>query len=39
MHGQFARDKSKEGKDKSNTWRWVRKSDLKGCTGPLIFSA
>ena len=29
-HGQFARDM--EGKDKNNTWRWMRKSDLKGCT-------
>ena len=28
MHGQFARDM--EDKDKNNTWRWMRKSDLKG---------
>ena len=30
MHGRFARDM--EDKDKNNTWRWMRKSDLKGCT-------
>ena len=36
MHGQFARDM--EDKDKS-TWRWMRKSDLKGCTEALICSA
>ena len=34
MHGQFARDM--EDKDKNNTWRWMRKSDLKGCTKALI---
>ena len=33
MHGQFARDM--EDKDKS-TWRWMSKSDLKGCTEALI---
>ena len=37
MHGQFARDM--EDKDKNNTWRWMRKSDLKGCTLALICSA
>ena len=36
MHGQFARDM--EDKDK-NTWRRMRKSDLKGCTEALICSA
>ena len=36
MHGQFARDM--EDKD-NNTWRWIRKSDLKGCTEVLICSA
>ena len=28
MHGQFARDT--EDNDKKKTWRWMRKSDLKG---------
>ena len=37
MHGQFARDI--EDKDKNNTWRWMRKSDLKGCSEALICSA
>ena len=37
MHGQFARDM--EDKDKNNTWRWMRKSDLKGWTEALICSA
>ena len=37
MHEQFARDM--EDKDKNNTWRWMRKSDLKGCTEALICSA
>ena len=37
MHGQFARDM--EDKDKNNTWRWMRKSDLKGCTEALTCSA
>ena len=36
MHGQFARDL--EGKDNNNTWRWMRKTDLKGCTKALICS-
>ena len=37
MDGQFARDM--EDKDKDNTWRWMRKGDLKGCTEALICSA
>ena len=37
MHGQFARDM--EDKDKDNIWRWMRKSDLKGCTDAMICSA
>ena len=37
MHGEFARDM--EDKDKNNTWRWMRKSDLKGCSEALICSA
>ena len=28
-----------EDKDKNNTWRWIRKSDLKGCNEALIYSA
>ena len=35
-YGQFARDM--EDKDKNNTWRWMRKSDLKGRTEALICS-
>ena len=37
MHGQYLREM--EGKDKANTWRWLQKSDLKGPTEALIFSA
>ena len=37
MRGQFTRDM--EDKDKNNTWKWMRKSDLKGCTEALICSA
>ena len=37
IHGQFARDM--EDKDKKGTWRWMRKSDLKGCTEGLICRA
>ena len=33
MHGQFARDK-----DKNSTWRWMRQSDLEGCSKTLICS-
>ena len=28
-----------EEKDKNNTWRWMRKSDLKGCIKTLVCSA
>ena len=34
MLGQFARDM--EDKDKNNTWRWMRKSDLKRYTKTLM---
>ena len=37
MRGQFTRDM--EDKDKNNTWKWMRKSDLKGYTEALICSA
>ena len=37
LHGQFARDMKDN--DGNNTWRWMRKSDLKGCTKALICSA
>ena len=37
MHQQFARDM--EDKDKSNTWRWMKKNFLKGGTEALIRSA
>ena len=37
MHGQFAGDM--KDKDKNSTWRWMIKSDLKGCTEALIYSA
>ena len=37
MHGQFAKDM--EDKDNNNTWRWMRKNDLKGCIKSLICSA
>ena len=37
MHRQFARDM--EDKDKSNTWRWMKKIFLKGGTEALIRSA
>ena len=36
MPEQFARDM--EDKDKNNTWRWMRKINLKGCTETLIYS-
>ena len=36
MNGKFARDMEDKYK---NTWRWMRKSDLKGCTEALICSA
>ena len=34
---QFVRDM--EGKDKNNTWKWMRKKDLKRCTEASICSA
>ena len=37
MYGQYVRQI--EDKDKSNTWKWLRKSNLKGCTEALICSA
>ena len=36
MYGQYVRQI--EDKDKSNTWKWLRKSNLKGCTEVLICS-
>ena len=37
MYGQYVRHT--EDKDKSNTWKKLRKSNLKGCTEALICSA
>ena len=37
MYGQYVRQI--EEKDKSSTWKWLRKSNLKGCTVTLICSA
>ena len=37
MYGQYVRQI--EDKDKSNIWKWLRKSYLKGCTEALIYSA
>ena len=37
MYGQYIRQI--EDKGKSNTWKWLRKSNLKGCTEALICSA
>ena len=37
MYGQYVR--KTEEKDKSNTWKWLRKSNLKGSTEALICSA
>ena len=37
MFGQYVRQV--EDKDKSNTWKWLRKNNLKGCTEALICSA
>ena len=37
MHGHLTRDM--ENKDMNNTWRWIRKSDLKGCNETSICSA
>ena len=37
MYGQYVRQI--EDKDKSNIWKWLRKSNLKECTEALICSA
>ena len=37
MYGQYLRDM--DGKDLQNSWKWLRSSDLKGCTEALICSA
>ena len=37
MHGQYLREVN--GKDQNSTWRWLQKSDLKGCTEALMCSA
>ena len=37
MYGQYVREI--EDKYKSNTWKWIRKSNLKGCIVALICSA
>ena len=37
MNGQYVRQI--EGKNKSNTWKWLRKSNLKGCIKTLACSA
>ena len=37
MYGQYVR--KIEDKDKRNTWKWLRKSNLKGCTEGLICTA
>ena len=37
MHGQYLREVNDN--DHNSTWRWLQKSDLKGCTEALIFSA
>ena len=37
MYGQYVR--KIEDKDKSNTWKWLRKSNLKGCTEAIICCA
>ena len=37
MHGQYVRQI--EDRNKRNTWKWLRKSNLKGCTEALICSA
>ena len=35
MHGKFVRDM--DDKDKNNTWRLMRKSDLKECSEAFFF--
>ena len=37
MHGQYLRDL--DGKDSIQSWKWLRESDLNGCTEALIYSA
>ena len=37
IYGQYVRQT--EDKDKSNTWKWLRKSNLKGCIEAFICSA
>ena len=37
MHGQYLREVND--KNQNSTWRWLQKSDLKGCTEALICSA
>ena len=37
LHGQYLREVND--KDQNSTWRWLQKSDLKGCTEALICSA
>ena len=37
MRGQYLREVNN--KDQNSTWRWVEKSDLKGCTEALICNA
>ena len=37
MHGQYLRDL--DGKDNVKSWKWLKDSDLKGCTEALICSA
>ena len=36
MYWKFTRDM--QDNDKNNTWKWMRKSDLKECTKALIYS-
>ena len=37
MYGQYVRHI--EDKEKTNTWKWLRKSNLEGCIEALICSA
>ena len=37
MHGQYLREVND--KNQNSTWRWLQKSDWKGCTEALICSA
>ena len=36
---QYKKKRQIEDKDKSNTWKWLKKRGLKACTEALIFSA